>query len=149
MIIASACLLGVNCRYDGSNKSSPRLLDLVRKHTIIPLCPEQLGGLPTPRKGAIIEGGDGFDVFNSQARVVDMGGNDVTTQFTRGAGEVLRIMRLVGAEAAILKDKSPSCGVNYIYGDFGLGLREGVGVLTALLIRNGIRVNSEYNIFID
>lgn len=146
MIIVSACLLGVNCRYDGSNKISPKLLEFVDKSTLIPVCPEQLGGLSTPRNPASIEMGDGFDVLNHIARVIDLHGNDLTSQFRRGAEETLNIMKLVGAKLAILKDKSPSCGVNYISDNDTL--REGVGVLTALLFNSGMKVNSEYSIII-
>lgn len=141
IIVVSACLVGVNCRYDGSSKTNPELLDFMRKPgVVVPICPEQLGGLSTPRSPATIQRGDGFDVLNREARVIDLEGNDITAQFTRGAREALNIVRLVGAERAILKDKSPSCGFNYICEEDEL--REGVGVLTALLIDNGIKVSS-------
>jgi len=106
----------------------------------VPICPEQLGGLPTPRTPAKIQSGDGFDVLRSGARVIDIKGRDVTPQFIKGAIEAFNIAMLVGADKAILKDKSPSCGVNYIWDDDGL--KEGKGVLTALLIDNGIKVSS-------
>ena len=136
MIVVSACLVGINCRYDGSSKTKPELID---KKGIVPICPEQLGGLPTPRTPAKIQRGDGSDVLKSRSRVIDIKGRDVTPQFIKGAIEALNIARLVEAGEAILKDKSPSCGVNYIWGDDGL--KEGKGVLTALLIDHGIKVS--------
>jgi len=140
MIVVSACLVGINCRYDSSSKTRPELLDLLEKKMAVPICPEQLGGLPTPRTPAKIQSGDGFDVLRSGARVIDIKGRDVTPQFIKGAIEAFNIAMLVGADKAILKDKSPSCGVNYIWNDDGL--KEGKGVLTALLIDNGIKVSS-------
>jgi len=146
LIIVSACLVGVNCRYDGSNRIDPKLLALLGKNCVVPICPEQLGGLPTPRNSAKIQGGDGFDVLDSRSRVVDMEGNNVTPQFLKGANEVFNIAKLVGANRAILKDRSPSCGVNHIRED--AGLREGVGVLTALLINNKVEVSSENTLIV-
>jgi uncharacterized protein YbbK (DUF523 family) len=140
MIVVSACLVGINCRYDSSSKTKPELLDLLEKKRAVPVCPEQLGGLPTPRTPAKIQSGDGYDVLKSGARVIDIKGRDVTRQFIKGAIEAFNIAMLVGADKAILKDKSPSCGVNYIWDDDGL--KEGKGVLTALLIDNGIKVSS-------
>lgn len=140
MIVVSACLVGINCRYDSSSKTKPELLDLLEKKRAVPVCPEQLGGLPTPRTPAKIQSGDGYDVLKSGARVIDIKGRDVTRQFIKGAIEAFNIVMLVGADKAILKDKSPSCGVNYIWDDDGL--KEGKGVLTALLIDNGIKVSS-------
>ena len=140
MIVVSACLVGINCRYDSSSKTKPELLDLLEKKRAVPVCPEQLGGLPTPRTPAKIQSGDGYDVLKSGARVIDIKGRDVTRQFIKGAIEAFNIAMLVGADKAILKDKSPSCGVNYIWDDDGL--KEGKGVLTALLIDNGIEVSS-------
>ncbi len=139
MIIISACLLGVNCRYDGSNKTNLRLVEFAKRHKCIPICPEQLGGLSTPRNPAKIQIGDGFDVINSQFRVIDIKGKDVTRQFIRGADEALNIAIMVGAENAILKDNSPSCGVNFISDDYGF--KKGVGIFTALLINSGIKVS--------
>lgn len=140
MIVVSACLVGINCRYDSFSKTKPELLDLLEKKRAVPVCPEQLGGLPTPRTPAKIQSGDGYDVLKSGARVIDIKGRDVTRQFIKGAIEAFNIVMLVGADKAILKDKSPSCGVNYIWDDDGL--KEGKGVLTALLIDNGIKVSS-------
>ena len=140
MIVVSACLVGINCRYDGSSETMPELLALLEKKRIVPICPEQLGGLPTPRTPAKIQRGDGYSVLKSISRVIDIKGRDVTPQFIKGAIEALNIARLVGAGEAILKDKSPSCGVNYIWEDEVL--KEGKGVLTALLIDHGIKVSS-------
>jgi uncharacterized protein YbbK (DUF523 family) len=140
MIVISACLVGINCRHDGSSETKPELLELLKKKGAVPICPEQMGGLPTPRTPAKIQSGDGFDVLKSRSRVIDIKGRDVTPQFIKGAIEALNVAMLVGANKAILKDKSPSCGVNYIWDDNGL--KEGKGVLAALLIDNGIEVSS-------
>lgn len=110
-IIVSACLVGVNCRYDGESRTDPRVLRLFRAGLAIPVCPEQLGGLPTPREPAEIVGGDGQDVLDGRARVIDKMGRDVTASFVKGAEQVLFLARQVGAKRAILKRKSPSCGV--------------------------------------
>lgn len=110
-IIVSACLLGVGCRYDGESRTDPRALSLFRAGRAIPVCPEQLGGLPTPREPAEIVGGDGGDVLDGRARVIDKAGRDVTASFVRGAKQVLFLARQAGARRAILKRKSPSCGV--------------------------------------
>ncbi len=114
MIIVSACLLGICCRYDGQSKPEARILELVaRRKGVIPVCPEQLGGLPTPRSAAYITAGlDGFAVLAGNARVRNIDGRDVTENFRRGAEQVSEIARLYGARRAILKSKSPSCGVS-------------------------------------
>jgi uncharacterized protein YbbK (DUF523 family) len=144
MKVVSACLMGCECRYDKKSNWHQEIEQLVKEGKAIPVCPEQLGGLPTPRNPAEIVGGDGFDVLDGKARVIDNQGNDVTQMFIDGAYQVLRIAQTVGATEAILKERSPSCGSRQIYnGTFSKMKKEGVGVTAALLIRNGIRVQSE------
>lgn len=144
MIIISACLIGCNCRYDEKNNLYPHLAKLVQEGKAIPVCPEQLGGLPTPRPPAEIVGGEGKDVLTGKARVIDVNGNDVTAQFVKGARETLKIAQLIGATSAILKQRSPSCGSEEIYdGSFNKKRIKGRGVTAALLMENGIKVMDE------
>ena len=133
-ILVSACLLGTPCRYDGSGKADARLLKLGAKRQLIPVCPELLGGLPTPRPPAERVG----------ARIFDNSGADVTSAYLRGAQETLRLARLLGCKTAILKARSPSCGAGQIYdGTFSGTLVPGHGVTAALLAQNGITVFTE------
>ncbi len=136
--IISGCLMGFKCRYNGKSKLCKYLDIYMKKHTLIPLCPEQLGGLPTPRERAEIEEGDGFYVINGKAKVLTKSGEDVTKQFLKGAFEVLNFIKNYGIKVAYFQDKSPSCGVNNIYIN-GI-LTKGVGVTTALLLENNIEV---------
>lgn len=141
MRLCSACLLGVRCRYDGKSKPNEKVLSLLKKELLIPVCPEQLGGQSTPRKDAEIKGGDGSGVLDKIAQVIDSDCIDVTHNFTGGAEEVLRIAKLLDIKEAILKQRSPSCGSGQIYdGTFSKKLVEGDGVTAALLKRNGIKV---------
>ncbi|AKI98094.1 DUF523 domain-containing protein [Kosmotoga pacifica] len=140
-ILVSACLFGINCNYKGKNNLNYRIFSLMDDFSLIPVCPEQLGGLPTPRPRAEIQGGKGWV---PGSRVVNEFGNDMTTAFKRGAEEVLKIAKLFGVEFAILKSTSPSCGTQYVYdGTFNSILVPGVGVTAALLRENGIEVFSE------
>jgi uncharacterized protein YbbK (DUF523 family) len=141
IVLVSACLLGINCRYDGTNKRDPAVLEWLKDKLVIPVCPESFSGLGFPRLAAEIEKGDGFTVLSGKARVLQKDGSDVTRQFLAGAKETIRIARHSGAKLAVLKDRSPSCGVNSIY-NRGKKVR-GVGVFSALLIREGITVISE------
>lgn len=144
MKLCSACLLGVKCRYDGKSKPNEKALALLRNEVLIPVCPEQLGGQSTPRPGAEIKGGDGLSVLNNEAKVIESNGADVTHYFVNGAEEVLKVAKLFSVNEAILKQRSPSCGLGQIYdGTFSKTLREGDGVTTALLRRSGIKVISE------
>ena len=136
-ILVSACLLGEACRYDGGSKPHPLAEELARRHTLIPVCPEVLGGLPTPRPPAERQGGT----------VRTRSGIDVTDQYRRGAEETLRLCRLLGCEAAVLKERSPSCGRGQIYdGTFSGTLTAGDGVTAELLTANGIPVYGESQI---
>jgi uncharacterized protein YbbK (DUF523 family) len=137
--LISACLLGIDCRYDGGNCRSEEALGLIDSVDLVPVCPEQLGGLPTPRPGADIHGGDGYDVLDGSARVVSDDGTDVTAEFINGARQVLKIARLYGASTALLKQRSPSCGCGQICR--GTDVVPGDGVTAALLKREGLQVN--------
>ena len=137
-LIISACLVGVACRYDGQSRCLPQLKKLVDSGAAIALCPEELGGLPTPRSPAEVQGD----------RVINEAGQDITPEFERGARAVLKIAQENGISRAILKERSPSCGSKFIYdGSFSRVLIPGEGVTTALLRRSGITVRSEDNIF--
>ncbi len=143
MILVSACLCGVHCRYDGKAKPDEEAMALMREGKAIPICPEQLGGLPVPRPPAEIMEGDGEAVLCGCARVRNRMEQDVTEAFIIGAEETLHIARLSGAHRAILKANSPSCGVGIIYdGTFSGSTREGDGVAAALLRKNGIEVEA-------
>ncbi len=143
-VLVSACLAGLPCRYDGSACPHPAALALVRARRALPVCPEQLGGLPTPRPRAEIAGGDGDDVLEGRARVLDEGGADVTAAFVRGAEAVAALARAAGVRRALLKARSPSCGVGAVHdGTFSGRLRPGDGVTAAALRRQGIRVETE------
>lgn len=142
--IVSACLAGLKVRYDGTDKLSRKVRALVESGQAIICCPEQTGGLPTPRTPAEIFGGDGHDVLAGRAVVIDKYGHDVTAQFIKGAHECLEVARLFGATKAILKARSPSCGSGAIYdGSFSGTIEAGDGVTTALLKENGIDVLTE------
>jgi len=137
--LVSACLLGVSCRYDARQlKEVPECPLLRDAGCIIPVCPEQLGGLPTPRAAAEIVGGDGAGVLDGRCRVVNVEGVDVTEEFLRGAQEALLLARTFQAHTAVLKTRSPSCGFGWIY--HGEDLVAGNGVTAELLRRNGIRI---------
>ena len=143
MILVSACLCGVHCRYDGKAKPDEEIMALMREGRAIPVCPEQLGGLPVPRPPAEIMEGDGEAVLNGSAQVYNRLGQDVTQAFIMGAEETLHIASLSGAHKAILKANSPSCGAGVIYdGTFSGTTREGDGVAAALLRKNGIEVEA-------
>ena len=133
MMIVSACLAGFPCRYDGKARPCAQVVELVRAGKAIPVCPEQLGGLPTPRTSCEIREG----------RVVDAEGYDRTEAFRRGARAVLRIAQTYGAAEALLQSRSPSCGSGRIYdGSFTKTLTAGDGVTARLLKENGIQVTA-------
>ena len=133
-ILVSACLLGVDCRYDGTGCLLPILEELKERHHLIPICPEAFGGLPTPRPPAERQGN----------RVVTRSGTDVTEAYCRGAAETLRLCKALNCQAAGLKERSPSCGHGQIYdGTFTATLSKGDGVTAELLGSHGIRVYGE------
>lgn len=152
-LLVSACLLGECCRYNGVRRQNSELLDEVEQGRLIPVCPEVLGGLPTPRPPADIvathsgsavpspEYVDGSDVLDGAARVMDANGQDVTDAFLEGARLTLAKARAVGARAAILKSRSPSCGSGTLSRDSGT-VTPGHGVTAELLRREGIDVHT-------
>jgi uncharacterized protein YbbK (DUF523 family) len=143
MKLVSACLIGINCNFEGKNWLNPKLFEEFTKGNLFPVCPEVLGGLPIPRVPAEIKGGDGSDVLKGKAKVVNEKDADVTSQFIVGAFEVLRIAQSIGAQEALLTEKSPSCGCGLIFdGTFANKFVKGMGVTAALLEKNGIKVTS-------
>ncbi|MCL2270860.1 MAG: DUF523 domain-containing protein [Treponema sp.] len=133
MTIVSACLAGINCNYKGTNKRNQKAVKLVKKGRAIMVCPEQLGGLSTPRTSAEIK----------NDRVFTKDGVDVTEALLRGANEVLSICKKFNCKKAILKANSPSCGCGKIYdGSFNGTLIDGDGITAALLKKHGIKVKS-------
>jgi len=144
MILVSACLLGIGCRYDGASKENKALMKLAQEGLLIPVCPEQLGGCPTPRNRSEIKDGTGADVLAGKCFVKSITGEDLTDLFINGARETLKVARTCGANKAILKARSPSCGFGKIYdGTFSGKLRDGNGVTAELLHQNGIEVVTE------
>ena len=144
MKLVSACLLGINCNYKGKSKSDPKLLEEFKGGLLYPVCPEVLGRMGIPRPAAEMSGGTGLDVINGKARVIDSNGADVTKNFIDGAFAALEIAESVGAEEAILKARSPSCGCTKVYdGTFTDTLIDGDGVTAALLKKNGVKVITE------
>ena len=136
-LLVSACLLGLRCRYDGRSKPNGAVLALRERHTLIPCCPEQLGGLPTPRSSAEWQG----------EKIVNRAGQDVTAQYRRGGGEAVVLARVLGCEAAVLKERSPACGSREIYdGSFTGVLKPGKGSAAAALEAAGIPVFSESDV---
>lgn len=137
VVLVSACLLGVCCRYNGGGVLEEQLQAMMPAVTLIPVCPEIMGGLPTPREPAERVG----------ERILTRSGTDVTAEYEKGAGEVLRLAKLYGSTCAILKERSPSCGSGIIYdGTHTQKLTNGDGITAALLKRNGIRIFGESNI---
>lgn len=133
-LLVSACLLGIPCRYDGAEKEYDGIRELMERHVLIPMCPEQLGGLATPRLPAERVGN----------QVVNREGEDVTAGFLKGAELALRLAKLYDCKYAILKQRSPSCGSGQIYdGSFSGRLTEGDGMTAELLKKHGIQVIGE------
>ena len=136
-ILISACLLGAACRYDGGSNPVFSVEALMGRCQLVPVCPEQLGGLPTPREPA----------ERTEGGVVTKTGADVSAQFQRGAEQALHLARLYGCKEAVLKERRPSCGSGRIYdGTFSGRLTSGDGVTAALLKENGIAVYGESEI---
>jgi len=136
-ILVSGCLLGLNCRYNGTGKQSEELIEIMEEYNLIPICPEQLGGLTTPRLPA----------EKVKDRVLLKDGKDVTEEFMRGAKETLQLALLYDCKLAILKERSPSCGYGKIYdGTFSGNVIDGNGVTAQLLTDHGIKVIGESRI---
>ncbi len=142
-ILVSACLLGLPTRYDGRSKRSARVLAYLEREQLlaVPVCPEQLAGLPTPREKTCFHAGTGRDVLENNGTVVAESGREMNAPFLHGARVTLEVARLSGCTAAVFKERSPSCGVHQVY--CGEEIVSGSGVTTALLVRNGITVFSE------
>lgn len=144
MLLVSSCLAGLKVRYDGGDCLDKRIQQLIEENKAVALCPEVMGGLPTPRIPAEIIGGDGEDVLDNKAKVIDQTGMDVTEVFLKGAYAALNKAQEIGATMVVLKENSPSCGSSYIYnGKFNGEIIPGMGVTAALLKRHGIKVLSE------
>ncbi|WP_251551614.1 DUF523 domain-containing protein [Neobacillus muris] len=144
MILVSACLAGLQVRYDGLHCLHNQLRRLVEENQAITICPELLGGFSTQREPAEIIGGTGEDVLVGKAKVVDKSGKDVTQMYIKGAYATLKKAKEVNASIVVLKENSPSCGSSNIYnGEFNGQKIEGMGVTAALLKRNEIKVISE------
>lgn len=136
-ILVSACLLGLGTRWDGSARADGTLVSLVKERRLIPVCPEQLGGLPTPRPKSSLTA-DGRDVAAGKAAVTSETGADVTEKFLKGAREVAALAEKCGARYAILKEKSPSCGVTLT--NVAFETVAGSGVAAAVLLERGMEV---------
>ena len=133
-ILVSACFLGLRCRYDGQSKPNAAVFALRQAHTLVPVCPEQLGGLPTPRVPAERRG----------ERFVNAAGADVTEAYRRGAAEAVKLAEALGCHFAVLKERSPACGCGEIYdGSFTHTLIPGDGAAAEALKRAGVTVVGE------
>ena len=129
IFLVSACLMGLCTRYDATIKPDTECRKFLENHIWIPVCPEQLGGMPTPRPAADIVNGDGLDVLQGKAQVCTKEGDDVSASFIKGAQEVLNIARSQTIKGVCLKARSPSCAVSGI-----------TGVAAALLKQNGFKL---------
>jgi uncharacterized protein YbbK (DUF523 family) len=148
-ILVSACLLGKRTRYDGGDQRvhSSILEAWEKEGRLLPFCPEVAGGLTIPRPPAEILGGDGYAVLSGETRVISVDGRDLTAEFIAGAQLALSLCHENDIRVAILAESSPSCGVNSSYdGTFSSTKIPGLGVTTALLRQNGIRVYSQFQI---
>ena len=136
-ILVSACLLGINCKYDGTNNKNDKVLEYLKDKEVIPICPEIMGGLSTPRVPSEIK----------DNKVITKDNVDVTDNFLKGANEVLYLAKLLNVKKALLKAKSPSCGIGEIYdGTFTHTKIEGDGITTRLLKENNIEVITELDL---
>lgn len=148
-VLISSCLLGLRTRYDGSDNLSQPLVDFIAEHNLtpIPVCPEQLAGLPTPRNKCWFKRGDGKAALIQQGLLCDEQDNDVTEQFIDGARQTLKIAQMTKCQLAILQQRSPSCGTKSIYRN--QELTHGMGITAALLEEHGIQVFSDDNLPIE
>lgn len=142
-ILVSACLLGLPTRYDGETKRSQAVIDYLQRENLtpVPVCPEQLAGMTTPRDKTFFQSGDGTAVLAGTGEAVSENGKSMNEIFCRGAKLTLEIARLSGCRRALLKERSPSCGVHNVY--LLDNKVPGVGVTSALLIHAGLDVFSE------
>ncbi len=149
MIIVSACLAGIKCRWNGENDVNEKIKEMVERGDAIAACSELLGGLTIPRKSAGIYDGLGEDVLNNKAtvRTID-DGEDLTEHFLKGANEFLKIAKSKNIKEAVLRTPSPSCGCGKTWqldDKFVNHVVDGDGVTAALLKKNGIKVYTEEN----
>ncbi len=143
IFIISACLCGVNCKYSGKNNLNEKCMKMFQEGKAILVCPEQLGGLPTPRNPVELDS-CAKEVIENEGKAIDKLGNDVTKQFLDGAYETLRIAKEAGINKAILKEGSPSCGCNFVYdGSFSGNKIKGKGITAYILEQEGISVISD------
>jgi len=142
-VLVSACLLGLATRYDGKTKCSKAVMEYLQRENLlpIPICPEQLAGMSTPREKTFFKSGSGLDVLAGEGHAVSESGESMNDIFCRGAWMALQIGHLSHCRRALLKERSPSCGVHLIYR--GEARVPGTGVTTALLIKEGFEVFSE------
>ncbi|NEN82600.1 DUF523 domain-containing protein [Paenibacillus elgii] len=144
MILVSSCLAGLEVRYNGTHCLNEKINKLVEENKAVTICPELLGGLSTPREPAEIVGGDGDDVLDGNAKVIEKSGKDVTDFYIKGAYAALEKAKEINATIVVLKENSPSCGSSMIYNGQFVGHKVvGNGVTSALLKRNGLQVISE------
>ncbi len=144
MILVSSCLAGLEVRYNGTHSLDEKIGKLVDENKAVTICPELLGGFSTPREPAEIVGGDGDDVLDGKANVIEKSGQDVTELYLKGAYATLEKAKEINATIVVLKENSPSCGSSMIYNGEFIGKKiVGQGVTSALLRRNGLRVISE------
>ena len=144
MYLVSACLVGVNCRYDGKNSYSEKVAEFLSDKEYVALCPEELGGLSTPRAPSSFVGGTGEEILSGNAKLIDSNKVERTDEFIRGAEKSLEVTKKKGVTHAILKERSPSCGVKEVF--LGGKRIEGMGVTAALLKRESIVVFSDEEI---
>lgn len=149
MYIISACLCGINCKYNGKDNKNERCLKLLREGKAVLVCPEQLGGLTTPRNPVELNN-VASQVVEGNGKALTNQGEDVTEQFLKGAYETLKIAKEIGATRAILKEGSPSCGANFVYdGTFTGNKIKGKGITAQILENEGITVFSDEDLEIS
>ena len=134
IILVSACLLGINCKYNGKNNKNDKVIEYLKDKYVIPICPEVFGGLPIPRIPSEIKDNN----------VINKDGKDVTKYFINGANKTLEIAKILNIKKALLKQKSPSCGSGKIYdGTFNNNIINDDGITTKILKDNNIEVITE------
>jgi len=144
MIVVSSCLAGMEVRYNGTHCLHTKIQQLIQEKKAVAVCPELLGGFQIPREPAEVIGGDGYDVLEGNAKVMEKGGKEVTGLYIKGAYKTWEIVSELQASIVVLKENSPSCGSRMIYnGEFRNKRIKGVGVTTALLQKKGIQVFTE------
>jgi uncharacterized protein YbbK (DUF523 family) len=141
VVVVSACLLGAEVRYDGGDKALPRVAEGLGEKTVLPLCPELLGGMGCPRPAVHFATGDGEALLEGQGAAIDAQGRDASVALLRGALRAAELAALAGARSAVLKERSPSCGLLAIHGP--CGVRPGRGVFAAALLRAGLDAQNE------